>query len=125
MASIGTVNALVWLFGAQLHVGIHARLQMVVGIGNVNLDLHGAGGGVERIGEARDLAGEMFAGGLHVHVSRYRRSRTFAASDSGTGMRKRSTLTCATVTTGRPLVFEVPACTSEPVSEKRQVTTPS
>ena len=50
---------------------------------------------------------------------------TFAASDSGTGMRRRSTSTCATVTTGRPLVLEVPACTSEPVSEKRQVTTPS
>ena len=54
--------------GAQRHVRVHARLQVIVRVGNVDLDLHGAGRGVQRIGETRDLAGEVFAGSLHMNV---------------------------------------------------------
>ena len=41
---------------------------MIVGVGNVDLDLHGASRGIERIGEAGDLTGEVFACRLHMNV---------------------------------------------------------
>ena len=52
----------------QHHIGIHSGLEFVLFVGNVDFYLHGAGGTVERIGEARHLAGEMLARSLHGHV---------------------------------------------------------
>ncbi len=56
--------------GAQLDIGVHSRAQTVRGIGHLDFNLHGASGGVEGAGKAGDLAGEVFAGGLHLHVRR-------------------------------------------------------
>ena len=86
------------IFCFQHHFRIHSWLEMVVRIRYVNLHLHGSRGGIERIGKAGHFAGEMFAGCLYAYVRGIAGS-DFGVSDSGTGMRKRSTSICARVTT--------------------------
>ena len=56
------------LLALNCDIGVHSGLQMVVGVGNVDFDLHGSGRRIERVGEAGDFAGEVFAGRLHMHV---------------------------------------------------------